>query len=325
MADEEEEKCVCPDGIPAWVMTFADLMSLLMCFFVLLLSFSEMDVMKYKQIAGSLRNAFGVQRVVRAHEIPKGTSIIAHDFSPGKPEPTVVSKVNQVTSNTQQKNLNTPDSAQLSTEVDARKIAKNLKKEISQGKVEVESSKNKIIIRIQEKGSFKSGSAELNKKFLPVIHKIYLAIKDINGDIKIAGHTDNNPISTQQFQSNWALSAARAVSVAQALMANGELHESRFEISGYGDTRPRVPNTSDDNRAKNRRVVITIMQHNQTESEDDPQEKVNKVLKGISDDLKDKGSGADEKKTKDKSSDAGQAEQESEAPAEASEASGALE
>ncbi len=71
-----------PPGAPAWMATFADLMSLLMCFFVLLLSFSELDVQKYKQIAGSMKNAFGVQNQVKVMDIPKGTSIIAQEFSP---------------------------------------------------------------------------------------------------------------------------------------------------------------------------------------------------------------------------------------------------
>jgi chemotaxis protein MotB len=71
-------------GTPAWMATFADLMSLLMCFFVLLLSFSEMDLQKYKQVAGSMKNAFGVQNQTKVMDIPKGTSIIAQEFSPGK-------------------------------------------------------------------------------------------------------------------------------------------------------------------------------------------------------------------------------------------------
>lgn len=71
-------KCKCPPpGLPAYMGTFADLMSLLMCFFVLLLSFAEMDVLKFKQIAGSMRNAFGVQSILEVKDIPKGTSVIA--------------------------------------------------------------------------------------------------------------------------------------------------------------------------------------------------------------------------------------------------------
>ncbi len=94
MADE----CKCPPpGLPAWMGTFADLMSLLMCFFVLLLSFSEMDVLKFKQIAGSMKFAFGVQNKIEVKDIPKGTSIIAQEFRPGKPEPTPIEVIQQQT------------------------------------------------------------------------------------------------------------------------------------------------------------------------------------------------------------------------------------
>ncbi len=92
------EQCKCPPpGLPAWMGTFADLMSLLMCFFVLLLSFSEMDVLKFKQIAGSMKFAFGVQNKIEVKDIPKGTSIIAQEFRPGKPEPTPIEVIQQQT------------------------------------------------------------------------------------------------------------------------------------------------------------------------------------------------------------------------------------
>ena len=92
----EKSKCP-PPGLPAWMGTFADLMSLLMCFFVLLLSFSEMDVLKFKQIAGSMKFAFGVQNKIEVKDIPKGTSIIAQEFRPGKPEPTPIEVIQQQT------------------------------------------------------------------------------------------------------------------------------------------------------------------------------------------------------------------------------------
>jgi chemotaxis protein MotB len=93
-----EKECKCPPpGLPAWMGTFADLMSLLMCFFVLLLSFSEMDVLKFKQIAGSMKFAFGVQNKIEVKDIPKGTSIIAQEFRPGKPEPTPIEVIQQQT------------------------------------------------------------------------------------------------------------------------------------------------------------------------------------------------------------------------------------
>lgn len=96
MSNPPECKCP-PEGLPAWMGTFADLMSLLMCFFVLLLSFSEMDVLKFKQIAGSMKFAFGVQNKIEVKDIPKGTSIIAQEFRPGKPEPTPIEVIQQQT------------------------------------------------------------------------------------------------------------------------------------------------------------------------------------------------------------------------------------
>jgi chemotaxis protein MotB len=96
-------------GAPAWVMTFADLMSLLMCFFVLLLSFSEMDVAKYKQIAGSMREAFGVQRKIKVKEPPKGINIIATEFSAGRPEPTPLNVIEQMTTDDFKRHLDVGD------------------------------------------------------------------------------------------------------------------------------------------------------------------------------------------------------------------------
>ncbi|QIA62676.1 OmpA family protein [Vibrio astriarenae] len=102
----EEENCKCPPpGAPAWMSTFADLMSLLMCFFVLLLSFSEMDVLKFKQIAGSMKFAFGVQNRLEVKDIPKGTSIIAQEFRPGRPEPTPIDVIMQQTMDITQQTL----------------------------------------------------------------------------------------------------------------------------------------------------------------------------------------------------------------------------
>ena len=109
MDEEESGKKKEDAGAPAWVMTFADLMSLLMCFFVLLLSFSEMDVAKYKQIAGSMREAFGVQREIKVKEPPKGINIIAQEFSAGRPDPTPFNIVQQITTDDMKRFLDVGD------------------------------------------------------------------------------------------------------------------------------------------------------------------------------------------------------------------------
>ncbi|WP_461520257.1 flagellar motor protein MotB [Porticoccus sp.] len=283
MIEFEEDET--PQGAPAWMATFADLMSLLMCFFVLLLSFSEMDVQKYKQIAGSMKNAFGVQNQVKVQDIPKGTSIIAQEFSPGRTQPTQIKTVNQFTTETTKqslrvgnpdspdtdiKNLNEQQTKQLleeklktliaETQTDADKLKEVLKSEIDGGKIDIETNSRAITIRIREKGSFPSGSATLHPDFIPVMGSLRNALKDIQGKIAVEGHTDDIPISSGKFRSNWDLSASRALSVTHALTQDAVLDNHRFMVVGRADTLPFKDNTSPQNRAQNRRVEIVIRQ-----------------------------------------------------------------
>lgn len=366
MSDEAPAKEEEGGGAPAWVMTFADLMSLLMCFFVLLLSFAEMDLQKFKQIAGSMKNAFGVQRDIKVKEMPKGTSVIAREFSPGRPTPTPVQEVRQQTvdetkqsleftdattekndegtgeqaDNTEQapvktehisdiesdaeldtklqalseivtemsqemaemqekheENLSEEEKADMEkatakveqveekieellkldkdllpyaevtkeptyekTQADAQKLMDALTPEIQQGLVSVETDDNKILLRIKEKGSFPSGSSTMKGGFMPVIDKLKKTLRTIEGQILVAGHTDNVPIKTKRFRSNWELSSSRSVTVVHELLNDSKLNPRRFAVEGHGSALPIVPNNSPENRALNRRVELTIVQ-----------------------------------------------------------------
>jgi chemotaxis protein MotB len=259
-----------PAGAPLWLATFADLMSLLMCFFVLLLSFATMDAAKFKKMALSMENAFGVQREITATETPMGTSIIAQHFSPAQTEPTPLEEIKQTTNkqsdsldvdtdNMEQVKQQLLEIMQEQVEEQAEQIREALKAEIDRGLVAVETDGLKIIVRIEEKGSFSSGSAVLKSGFDPVMKKITGSVRNVKGKIKIAGHTDNVPINTDWYRSNWELSASRAVTVAHQMLAKG-IDQSRINIEGYADTKPLVPNTSPKNQAKNRRVEIVIAQ-----------------------------------------------------------------
>lgn len=310
MSDEEEEVCECPAGIPAWVMTFADLMSLLMCFFVLLLSFAEMDALKFKRLAGELRQAFGVQTEVRADSPPKGTSVIAKHFSPAIPEPTPINEVRQKTSDLSQSSLEvlcqdevtqqqerqgdegqktreivvpTESVAEKKAEETAVEIAAELETEVSSGKIEVETQGKKIIIRIRENGAFTSGSDYIEDKFLPVIDKIREVLVSIPGRISVEGHTDNIPSQGGRFRSNWALSSARAAAFAEELFIAPEMGQERFQVVGHGDVRPLVENTNAASRARNRRVEIIILQTSENDDDDkplieDPDKEINDAL-----------------------------------------------
>jgi len=310
MSDEEEEECECPAGIPAWVMTFADLMSLLMCFFVLLLSFAEMDALKFKRLAGELRQAFGVQTQIKADDPPKGTSVIAKHFSPAIPEPTPINEVRQKTSDLSQSSLEVlcqdevtqqqerqgdegqktreiavpKDSAdEKKAEETAVEIAAELESEVSSGKIEVETQGKKIIIRIRENGAFRSGSDYIHDRFLPVIDKIRGVLVTITGRISVEGHTDDIPTQGGRFRSNWALSSARAAAFAQELFIAPEMNQERFQVVGHGDVRPLVPNTDAESRAKNRRVEIIILQT--TDGDDDDKPLIDNPDKNIDDAL----------------------------------------
>jgi chemotaxis protein MotB len=291
--DDECPKCP-PEGLPQWMGTFADLMSLLMCFFVLLLSFSEMDVRKFKQIAGSMKFAFGVQNKIELKDIPKGTSVIAMEFRPGKPDPTPIDTVQQITQEITKPMLNFQDgeeddaggrqkqrgtfrggqSAQTASQTAAsaaaaskaqsdkntKKIEDLLQKEIKDGAVDVENLGQQIIIRIRENGSFSAGSAFLQPQFKPVILEIGELLVDMPGEIEVTGHSDNVQISNELYRSNWDLSAQRAVAVAEELRKARGFDEARMKIVGKASTQPMEQDDTPESRSKNRRVEISIMQ-----------------------------------------------------------------
>ncbi|AHV34161.1 TPA: flagellar motor protein MotB [Aeromonas dhakensis] len=286
--------CKCPPpGLPGYMGTFADLMSLLMCFFVLLLSFAEMDVQKFKQIAGSMEKAFGVQNILEVKDIPKGTSVIAQEFRPGRPEPTPIDTIMQQTIDMTQTELefqpgdadkagghdksedklvggDTQQEAQKQQQEQSNALAKALadqmKAQIQDGAIEIEALGQQIIIRIREKAAFPAGSAFLQPQFWPVVRKVAALLKDVPGEITISGHTDNVATEDELFQSNWELSSQRAVAVAHQMIKVPGFDGSRLVVQGMADTQPLVPNTTPENRRMNRRVEISIMQGKPTVS-----------------------------------------------------------
>ncbi|MEC8633172.1 MAG: MotB family protein [Pseudomonadota bacterium] len=292
LQDDDEGEGDKPSA-PLWMATFADLMSLLVCFFVLIISMSEIDVIRYKKVAGSMKDAFGVQQDIVTYDIPKGTSIIALEFSPGKPEPTIKKIIQQdtvdpdrpslrignpdnpidVQPETLQKLLEEEEERQeqrQQTEADAAVLTELLEEEINEGKIDVETDGPTIIIKIRERGSFTSGSATLDPGFLPTLNTIGTALGEISGEIVVEGHTDNIPINSVQFPSNFALSAGRALSVTSVFLDDPNISMDRLSLRGYGEVRPEDTNATRAGRARNRRVEIKI---NQTdEASDSPAE-----------------------------------------------------
>ena len=242
-----------------------------------------MDALKYRQVAGAMKNAFGVQRDVKATEIPKGTSVIAQQYSPGKPvEVTPLEIMREKTTDDSKTNLDFSDTdskndmslgdaqieaiAQAKAESDAKEQAEELKEELSDaigdGLIEIEAFADRVLIRIREKGSFGSGQAKLKKEFFPILKLIADVLNKRDGLFIVAGHTDDIPIETRQFRSNWDLSAGRAASVVHYFIEFGDIDPERMEIRALADNEPIVPNDSWENRAQNRRVEISVLHGN---------------------------------------------------------------
>jgi len=233
------------EGAPSWIVTFADLMSLLLCFFVLLLSFSEMDRKKFREVAGSMANAFGVQRKERVFESPKGTRVIARAFDKEK--------------------LATRDKEEIGKAMAKKEaMAKKMEAEIEskaldlKDMIEIEAGKHQMVIRLMGETAFDSGEARIRPQMRPLLKKIASILKGTKGEIVIAGHTDNIPVSGVKFRSNLQLSIERASRVAELLLAMEPIAPERISAVGFGKFRPLDGNDTTKGRKRNRRVEIII-------------------------------------------------------------------
>ena len=217
-----------------WMVTFGDLMSLLLCFFVLLLSFSEMDRKKYKMVSGSMAQAFGIQREKPVFESPRGEKMIAKEFD----QAVALSKL----------------------EESIKPIIEEIKNEYEELKdaVELEIGEDSVTIRMMGETTFDSGKAELHPAFRPLLKKIGVVLSQTEGEIIIAGHTDNVPLSGGLFGSNLGLSMARAGSVAEYLLRTTPVDPKRLSTMGFGEYRPLTSNDTARGRRKNRRVEIIV-------------------------------------------------------------------
>ncbi|AGA89163.1 flagellar motor protein [Thioflavicoccus mobilis 8321] len=275
---------------PGWMATFADLMALLLAFFVLLFSFSELDKAKYKEVAGSMRDAFGVQREIRVREPPKGLNVIAREFSPGITQETVRNQVRQFTTSDslpypvlfksnimQASTTQTQRFADQRMLADRRRLEQALRKEIDDELIELEVQDNRIVVRLKEKGAFPSGSDKLIRSFEPILVRLGDVLIQTSGEIVVAGHTDDIPIENVLFRSNWELSMARALTVAKAFFARSTALEKRTHLEAHAEFQPVDTNETSAGRARNRRVEISLIYR-----DDSPGDEASAEGRGIS-------------------------------------------
>lgn len=214
-------------GAPLWMITYGDMVTLVLCFFIALFAFSTIDKQKYVQIAQSLRGALsGGEGVFRGQVSTSDTNF---------------NRYNQMFNQMYQ---------------ELRRIIDN---EELRGKAEITITERGITISFKEKLFFKIGSADILPEAFPILEQVGNVLKERAYPLRIEGHTCDLPINSVQFPSNWELSAIRAVRVSKHLINKVGYRPELISIAGYGEYQPLVPNINEENRAKNRRVDIVII------------------------------------------------------------------
>lgn len=259
----------CAEGAPTWIVTFADLMSLLLTFFVLLLSFSVMEIDKFKKIAGAMHDAFGLQSMDRKSgviELDGSAAATANKYVVPIPIPEADARKEIIPDESDvEDGQDTPVQAVPVVDKPADKAKRTyndlqtvMAKEIASDVMDIIRAGNVTVVRFPDEVSFPSGSSDMKPEFLPILSKFLTVLQNSEGQIIVSGHTDDIPIATDRYRSNWSLSSSRAISVVQYILDHTNISSARITVQGFADSRPLVPNDSAENRAKNRRVEVTI-------------------------------------------------------------------
>lgn len=231
----DDGDCECSEGAPAWMATFSDLATLLLTFFVLLLSFAEMDAQRFKIMAGSMKDAFGIQHDRPGMFEARSTTPI-EIFDEGVPPGTMNKK-------------------QLKA---VKRLKEFIRKRKLEGDIEVDNSDRGMLLRLKDNLTFAAGEAELKPEARPVLAEIRRMLDAFPAGLSVEGHTDNRPIRNGRFPSNWELSTARAVAVLRGLEGKAKLPSDKVSVVGHADRRPLVDNDTAEHRATNRRVEIVF-------------------------------------------------------------------
>ncbi|GAB4246288.1 MAG: OmpA family protein [Acidobacteriota bacterium] len=226
LEEEEQEEEL---SAPAWVVQFGDMMSLLLVFFILLLSFSEIDAVKYRALSDAMREAFGSVKLKDMFSDPQANQSVLE---------------------------------QTGGRNDA--ILEELRSIIPQtfpGALPDQFSGRSYLMRVPGEVLFETGKAELRPEMKPKLREIAELLKRRpEVTLRVDGHTDDVPIHNDRFPSNWELSAARALAVVHFLIDECGIPADRVAAAAFGESRPLVPNDSEENRRMNRRVEFRFIE-----------------------------------------------------------------
>ncbi len=246
-----------PEDTNRWLLTYADLITLLLAFFVIMYAMSKIDSRRFGKMAEQLQGVFHgrVEDVV--------DSLSQDDLSNG------VLQINHLRVIADRLHSPTVGIAQNRVNLGPRTNLANMSGADSTGEavesnppISVELQERGLVIRVLESMLFRPGDAALLEGARSALAKIGDEIKDIPNQIRVEGHTDSIPIANTRYPSNWELSSARAAAVVRYLIDEKGINPDRISTLGYGDSRPLVPNDTPENRARNRRVDIVVLTDN---------------------------------------------------------------
>ncbi|MGF7185196.1 chemotaxis protein MotB [Desulfitispora alkaliphila] len=239
MAAKRKRRISEKKGVDPWIVTYSDTITLVLCFFILLFSFSVIDPVKFNQVIASVRGSFGV--------IDGGKTIVVDSAETlGNIEEDISQLIEQIEA----------EQAQL------QDMAKELEAYIEEQGLEDSAvtviSERGVTIRLLEDVLFDIGRADLKPQAEEILAKVGSAIVGMDNSVRVEGYTCDIPISTRQFPSNWELSTARSTTVVR-FFEDKDIEGNRLTAVGYGEYRPLEENDSEENRRQNRRVDIVIL------------------------------------------------------------------
>jgi chemotaxis protein MotB len=228
-----------------WLITYADLITLLMVFFIVLYSMANADSDKFKKVSAALTQAFNV-------EVLQGSS--SSGITEGAPER--VSQIEDLISSAE-----VPEAARIKNKIESILNAADE----SMPEVSVGHDREGVVIRLSGSYLFDSGRAELKPNSLALLDAISSEIKLLPNDIRVDGHTDSTPIDSPRYPTNWELSTARALAVTRYFSEISGIRADRLMAAGFGEFRPLAPNDTRERRAANRRVEIHVLSQSPTD------------------------------------------------------------
>ncbi|MCX7708689.1 MAG: OmpA family protein [Clostridia bacterium] len=250
-----------------WLIPYADMLTLLLALFIVMFAMGQTDKEKFEQMKEQFSVIFsggsGILEGEGTSFFPMektGTSETSESPGPTKSDTPGAQRSNTVIEDDKMKEI--------------KEILENqIAKEGYTDKIKTVLNKEGLEISIQDTVLFESGDANVLNKIMPLLLVVSKVLQDTDNNIKIVGHTDNVPISTGKFRSNWDLSAIRAINVMQFLVDRGGLRPERFTIQGNGEYLPKYDNATENGRAQNRRVEIFIVRKyplNQVQTKEAP-------------------------------------------------------